>query len=221
MRIAPAVFIATIFCSFSGICQAPPAANEAPPQSAAPAPVALSGLLRPSLNTVQQTLADLNTGRWKRGTVREEAEANINDLQREIQDLLPPVMAAADAAPDALSNTLPLSRHIDLLYDVLLRVVEAARVSGTGDDAAQLQQALIKLGTGRRALNDRLQETAAAQEKQIGDLRSALKAQVQAAHTAPAPPAPVPCTPPSPARKPKKRPAPAKPQTTPAPATKQ
>ena len=70
-----------------------------------------------------------------------------------------------------------MSRHLNALYDVLLRVSEASRVSGTDDQAAQLQQALLSLGNARLALDDRMQGSAGALEKQVIDLRATIQQQ--------------------------------------------
>src|ERR1022692_3728956 len=76
MRISRALFIA-ILGALPALCaaQAPPAA--APPQDAASsAPTTLSGLVQPSLDTLQQTLGAVKLEKWKRGTVREESDAS-------------------------------------------------------------------------------------------------------------------------------------------------
>lgn len=217
MHIAPAALLATIVFSTGSLGQTP-----APPQEAAPAAAlpSFASLLHRPLGAMEQTLSDLNTARWKRGTVRDEAQANIDDIRRDLRDSLPPVLAAADAAPASLTKALPLSRHVDLLYDVLLRVVEAARLLGSPDDAGQLQQELVDLGSARRALNQRLMDLATAQEKQIGDLKVELQTEIAAAARAaqapPPPPPPAAAT--TAAHKPKKK-TPAKPaQTKPTPA---
>jgi hypothetical protein len=157
--------------------------------------------LQPSLDTVQQTLAGLNTARWKRGSVRDEASADINSIAQDMQTHIGPLLKDADAAPGTLSKTLPVSRHLDALYDVLLRVVEAARMAAPDDQANALRQALANLNTARLALDDSMETAAGSQEKQLVDLR--VTVQKQAAFKCPAPPpAPV-C--PAPAKKPVKR----------------
>ena len=218
MRTAHALFILAMACSASALHAGQSPTNEAPAAPAAPLPP--SGVLQPSLDSVKQTLDAVKVDKWKRGSVRDEAGANINSILHDMEANLPPLLTAADAAPGQISKTLPLSRHVDALYDVLLRVVEAARVSAPADQVAALEQTLLGLSKARLALSDSMQETAAAQEKQISDLRSSLQAQI-AANSAAKPAAPPPnCAAPTPARKPrKKRAAPATaPQQAPAPA---
>ena len=169
----------------------PPASTANSPVTPTPAAAPLnaatpSGLLQPSLDTVQQTLNSLHVERWKRGSVREEAGSDINSILTDMQTNLPPLLKDADSAPGTLSKTLPLSRHVDALYDVLLRVVEAARFSAPDEQANQARLALTSLENARVALDDHIQQAASTQEKQIVDLHAA--ALKQASFKCPAPP---------------------------------
>jgi hypothetical protein len=114
--------------------------------------------------------------KWKRGTVRDEARDQISAILRDLQTTLPPLLDTADASPGTSSKMLPVSRNIAALYDVLLRVVEAARISASAEELTQLEQALISLGNARAALDDQLQASVIALEKQEVDLRSTLQA---------------------------------------------
>ena len=226
MRLPKTAFVVAVFSSAAILCaaQAPAAAptsqttdNAAPAPAVAAAPVipSASSILQPSLDTMQQTLAGVKVERWKRGSVRDEASADINSIAQDMQTHIGPLLKDADAAPGTLSKTLPVSRHLDALYDVLLRVVEAARMAAPDDQANALRQALTNLNTARLALDDSMETAAGSQEKQLVDLR--VTVQKQAVFKCPAPPpAPV-C--PAPAKKPVKRkpkpPAATTPGTTP------
>jgi hypothetical protein len=120
-----------------------------------------------------------------------------------------------------MSKQLPVSRNVDALYDVVLRVFEAARVAAPPDQIAQLDQALASLNTARMTYDDRLQDSAVVVEKQVGELENTVKAQAAMKCTAPAP-VMVPVCPPPPTPPKKRRPKPpatTTPQTAPAPAT--
>jgi hypothetical protein len=173
-------------------------ATPAPTQGARPSP---SGLLQPSLDALEQATGGVKLEKWKGGSVRAEAGPNISSILRDLQSTLPPLLKEADAAPGAMSNVLPVSRNVDALYDVLLRVVDGARIAAPGDQFAQLQQAMIGLEKARHELDDLMQETAAAGEKQLSDARGAL-VKAQAAAVCPVVAAPVT---PTPAPAPKKR----------------
>lgn len=183
-------------------------AAEAQTQSAAPATAAVtaSSLLKPALAQAQSTLTLLKIDKWKKGSVRDEAGENVNALLRDLQGNIPPLIEAADAEPAALSRAIPLTKHLDAFYAVLLRVEEAARVVAPSEQITALQQILLDVNKARIAYDDQLQEQAAAQEKQVFDLRTELQAQKEAAaremKTTAA--AAVPCKPATPARR-KKR----------------
>lgn len=154
-------------------------------------------------------LTGLKIDRWKKGSVRDEAGDNVSALLRDLQTNIPPLLAATDAEPGALSRAIPLTKHLDAFYDVLLRVEEASRVSAPSDQINALQQTLLDVNKARIAYDDQLQAQAASQEKQAFDLSAELKTQrdnaaaLQAKADAAAA-TPAPCKPATTARK-KKR----------------
>jgi hypothetical protein len=231
MRIANAVLAITVYSSPFAIClaqgiqasktpttasvpqPAAPAAPAATPVAAPTAPTA-SSLLQPSLDAVRQTLGGLRVEKWKRGSVRDEANTDISSIVGDLQQRVPGLLKDADAAPGTLSKALQVSRHIDALYDVLLRVVEAGRMAAPDDQANQLRNALDNLEKARLALDDSMEQSAASQEKQLVDLR--VTVQKQAAFKCAAPPPPPECPKP-PVKKPvRKKPAATGTTTTPA-----
>ena len=185
------------------IAQAP--APAAAPSASAPAQpvVSVSAQLEPALSAVHHTVDQVRVDKWKRGNVRDEATQNISQIQRDIDVTLPPLVRDADSSPATLSKLLPVSRNISALYDVLLRVVEASRISGPDDQVEQLQQALVTLGNARLAFGDRMQNSALLLEKQAGDLRATVQAQAARISATPLPVA-TPCTPPPSKTTPKK-----------------
>jgi hypothetical protein len=162
-------------------------------------------LLRPALDQVQQAVGSLNVQKWKKGNVRDEAGDHISSILRDLHTTLPPLLDTADASPGTISKVLPVSRNIAALYDVLLSVVEAARISGTAEELTPLMQALTSLGNARAALDDRLQASAAALEKQEIDLRTTLQAREAVKCAVTPPPATPVCPAPAPVRKAKKK----------------
>lgn len=215
MRILKNVFVTTLLIApvcFCGAQAAPDAAPTsasavpAPPNKpAAPAnftPAAPSDILQRSLGEVNQTVGAVRMDKWKRGSVRDAAQTNIDAIQRDMQGTLPALMKNADAAPGTLSKVLPLSRNVDALYDVLVHLVEQARVSGTSEDASQLQQVLSDLEKARVTLDTQILQTANVQEKQIVDLRTTVqKQEVSLRAAATPPPAPKCPAPTAPAKK--------------------
>jgi hypothetical protein len=161
-------------------------------------PTAPSDILQRSLDEVRITVGNVRLDKWKRGSVRDEAGTNIDAIQRDLQGTLQTLLKDADSAPGTLTKVLPLSRNVDALYDVMVHVVEAARVVGTSDNVGQLQQALTDLEKARVVLDNQIQQTADIQEKQALDLRNTVQKQdasLRAAATpAPAPKCPAPST---------------------------
>jgi hypothetical protein len=222
MRISQTVLIAilgtaavlgTLLPGTLSAAQAAPPSQQAPAAEAAPAPapappaVTASSLLQPALTQAQTTLSAMKTDKWKKGSVRDEAGQNIAALLHDLQSNIPPLMTAADAEPTALSRAIPLMKHLDAFYDVMLRVEEASRVSAPAEQVTTLQQTMLDVNKARNAYDDQMQANAVTYEKQVFDLQAQLKAQqdasAQARQTAAA--APPPCKPATtPARK-KKR----------------
>ncbi len=151
---------------------------------------------------MQQTVGSLKLDRWKRGTVRDEAGTNVDAIQRDLQGTLPSLLKDADTAPGSLSKVLPVSRNVDALYDVLVHIVEAARVSAPGDQVGALQATMADLEKARVRLGNQLVQTATMQEKQIVDLRTTVQSQAASLKAAATqPPAPKCPAPPAPAKK--------------------
>ena len=212
MQISHVILIAGLSFSSYLECsaQAAPAVATAGVTASTSAP---SALLQPSLDAVLQAVTAVNLEKWKRGTVRDETGGHITAIEHDLQGNLPPLLQAADANSGALTKVLPVTRNAEALYDVLVSVVEAARVAGPADQVAQLEQALSGLGTALRSLDDRVQEIASAQELETSGLRKSvatLNAARIAAAAAP-PPQIKPCPTPAPARKPRRKPAPTTP----------
>ena len=173
MRIPFAVVFVTFAVSPAVLAaQAAPVPVQAPSQPLQS--VTASSLLQPSLHVVVNTLTSLRIDKWKKGTVRDEASKNIDSVLNDVETNVPPLMTAADAAPGSLRAAMPLVKHLDALYDVLLRVEEASRVVAPSEQVGALQQALAAFGSARFALDDELQTQATAQEKQLSDLRIAV-----------------------------------------------
>jgi hypothetical protein len=217
------VSVAAIFLSGVCVCaaQMPATAPTSNADKAAPAPAAASAmkspsaLMQPGIDAVKQALATVKVDKWKNaGPVRDETVTNIASIQRDVTGALPGLLTAADAAPDSVLKVFPAYRNVDALYDVLLRVTTVSRMSAPAPESAALSQALVSLDDGRRALADRMQDGAAAGEKQVVDLRAQLKA-VPSPVVAAAPVCPTTTPAKKPAKKPAAKPA-AKPATPPA-----
>jgi hypothetical protein len=182
-------------------------AGAQPANSGAPASAGRMGsTLQPSVQLVKEALGSLNIDKWKASSaIKSEADANVQSIQRDMDQTLPGLVMAADSAPDSAAKAIPVFRNIDALYDVMLRLVAAGRLAAPKDQIGALDDALASIANARRSLGDQLQANAEAQEQRI------IKLQQAAARPAPPPPAPVTCAPPAPAPTTKKKRAAAKP----------
>ena len=197
MRVRVAVIVSTWALSGSAAVTAQQNAVTAPSQAVAGATAAAapaggklpSALLQPGIEAVRNAIGGVRLDKWKASeAVRDEADANMNSIRKDLDATLPGLLATADAAPGSVARVLPAYRNVEALYDVVLRVAIAARVAAPGPQSVVLDQALLSLDAGRRGLADRLQVSGAAMEKQVGDLQVALKA----AQAVPPPPPPEP-----------------------------
>jgi hypothetical protein len=223
MSISRPLVVAALFSLPAMWCIAQSTAAGASTGSSANAnyftPTAPSDILQRSLDEVRITVGNVKLDKWKRGSVRDEAGTNIDAIQRDLQGSLPALLKDADSAAGTLTKVLPLSRNVDALYDVLVHVVEASRVVGTGETAGQLQQALTDLEKARVVLDNQIQQTADMQEKQVVDLRSTVQKQDASLRAAATPPPAPKCPAPTAAKK-KRVTKPAKSTTNPGPNSK-
>ena len=176
---------------------APPAGEVS--ATAAQRVVAPSGLVQPSLGTVEQSLEMVSVDRWKASKALKEATTNnLGSIHRDLETTLPALLATADGAPGSVAGMVPVSQNLGALYDVLLRVTVVAESVAPTEQAAALEHGLTSLEGARRAFTERLQGAAEAQDRRVTDLQTALSARpasvAMAAAPAPCTPAPVPKT---------------------------
>ena len=149
-----------------------------------PAP---SAVLQPALDELRQAAGAVQLGRWKgSNAAKDEVDANLASIRKDLDGTLPGLLVKADAAPSTLSATLPVTRNVGALYDVLLRVVERANGAAPADQLAALDHARVDLDAARRTLDDRVQFLAITLEGRV----TTLQQQVTIATAAPAVPPP-------------------------------
>ncbi len=187
MRICLALCTALL----TSVCCAAQTPAAAPaPAPAAPAP---SILVRAAVDSVLKAVGNIRFDRWKRGDIRDEAQHDSSSIIHDLHHPLPPLLEAADLAPDSNAKLVPAFQNIDAVYDVLLRVFSAARVVGQPEDVGSLDRALRDLADARKALADRMQAQAETHEKVMHELRVSNE-QLLAEKNAPKP-EPPPCKP--------------------------
>ena len=159
----------------------------ASPNQPNPAVAKASDLLHPALSQISQTVVALNISRWKApNEVRSATQQNIDSIQRDLNNTLPGLLAAADAAPEAVSAVFPVYRNIDALYDVLLRVSQTANLAASQKEATDITGALERLESARADLGNAILNASKNNEAEMMKLRTAI--QQEAAAKAAAPP---------------------------------
>ena len=173
-------------CAGSGDAQAPPV--DAPMPAHVP-----STLLRPALSLAGRDLDTVHAERWKLNSiVRDQTASDLKSVQRDLDTTLPPLLIVADQSPTVVAM-LPVSRNVNALYNVLVRLVERGRAAAPQEQESALEQARQSVDAARRAFDENLQATAGAEEK----LRAELANEV----LHPLPPPPPPPVPAAPAKK--------------------
>ncbi len=141
-----------------------------------------SSLVQPALDSVARAGSAVDLNRWKGSAgARDEGDANRASRQKDLQTTLPPLLAAADAAPASAAASLPVLLNLDALYSVLLRVTIASRGNAPRTENTALEQAAALLDGARRSLGDAVLASAKANEQQVSDLQAAAAQQQQTA----------------------------------------
>ena len=151
-----------------------------------PAPVSYASVSEVSavlaqLNQASQTssadLTKLRIERWKTdGDTKRQSLANVDSVQRNLQNALPAMVTQLSGAPDSLTATFKLYRNVGALHDVLSNLAESAGAFGSKDEFQSLANDTSSIDQARRALADRMDKLAAAKENELADLHSQVKA---------------------------------------------
>src|SRR5438270_6837823 len=163
-------------------------------QAAAGPPVSYTSVsqLNMLLSQVEQAaqatavdLARLRIERWKTdSSTKRQTQANVESVQRNLQNALPEIINQLRASPEDLTATFRPYRNLDVLFDVFGSLVEAAGAFGSKDEFQSLSNDLSGLETARRSLAERMENLTTSKESVLAHLR----AQVKVSANPPAPP---------------------------------
>jgi multidrug efflux pump subunit AcrA (membrane-fusion protein) len=124
----------------------------------------------------QSDLSRLRIERWKTdGATKKQSLADVDSIQRNLQNALPEMVAQLHNAPEDLPATFKLYRNLDALYSVIGGVVESAGAFGPKDDFQAVSNDLSGFESARKQLAERLETLAGAKEQEITRLRAELK----------------------------------------------
>jgi len=143
--------------------------------------------LEQASQSTQADLARTRVEKWKTDSdTKQQSFANIDSLQRNLQNALPEMIGKLRASPEDLAATFKVYRNLDALYDVFGSLVESAGAFGSKDEFQALENDLSSIERSRRAFADRMDTLATQKEAELARLRTDLK-NAQAAIPAPPP----------------------------------
>ena len=190
--------------------QAPASPSAVPYSSVSELNLLLSDLDQTSRDT-QQDLARLRIEKWKAdGNTKRGSLADVESIQRNLQNALPEIVNQLRNSPDSLVATFKLYRNLDALYDVFGSLTESAGAFGSRDEFQSLQNDLGALERSRHSFADRMESLTTAKEGELGSLRTQLQQAKRAAENSPPPPKKVVVDDAEPPKKPAKKKLPAK-----------
>ena len=164
-----------------------------PTDSAPPVPYASVSQLNLMLSQLEQVtqgmqanLAKLRIDKWKTDSnTKRGTQADVESLQRNLQDALPEMIGQLRASPENLTQTFKLYRNLGALYDVFGPVVESAGAFGPKDDYQSLQNDFSALERSRRSLAERMESLSNAKEGELAQLRTQVRTLQAAVPVAP------------------------------------
>jgi hypothetical protein len=178
--ILPALLV--LLGSLSLLAQTP---DAPPPSQAADAAVASPAPILKELDRLQtfaehatQDIGHLRIESWKANSAaKSAAQADATSIQRNITSALPVMIAAVRAEPDNVKAQFELYRNVNALHDVFGTVTDAARIFAQKGEYDALSQELQLLGSVRRSLGETLEQSTAATQVQLKEMRAQIAQQ--------------------------------------------
>lgn len=131
-------------------------------------------------------LGRLRIDKWKvDGKQKQQAQANVEALQRNLSAALPELLQKERANPQDLTVNFKLYRNLSAVYDVLAAVTESAGAFGPKDQYEALAEPVSVMDSVRRSLADRLESLSASKEAEIARLKTQVKVSAVAPAAAP------------------------------------
>jgi hypothetical protein len=133
---------------------------------------------------ITQTLDTTHWQKWKLKPEQKDADDRaLTSLHRDLDQVLPPLLDAAQKSPASVPAGLAVYRNVNAFYNVLLRLEQTAEFIAK-DDAEPLNDELARLEIVRNTLGDQLAQMARKQESDLTAARAELAEQHEAAAAA-------------------------------------
>jgi hypothetical protein len=175
MKAALAVIVLSSLSVELGAQPRMPPANSPPPQTAAPNSSQPTG---PNLNAILAALqratqaanldvARLRIEKWKAdGSDKQEMQRIAESLEKNLTVAVPGLISEAQAAPGSVSKAFALYNDVNMVYEFLSPLSEAAGAYGKKEEYEPLAGDLSALDTARRNLSDYIAQAANALENE-------------------------------------------------------
>jgi hypothetical protein len=160
-----------LFSLISGLAAQPrqSSAQNAPRTQTASQPATdlnsvLADLQRVALST-NADLGKLRIEKWKAdGSEKQQMQQVANSLQRNISSAVPSLITEAQAAPGSVSRTFKLYNNINIVYEFLNSLAEAAGAFGKREEYEPLANDAAALDKIRQTLSDYIEQRAVVLE---------------------------------------------------------
>ncbi|HWX53150.1 MAG TPA: hypothetical protein VN176_01030 [Verrucomicrobiae bacterium] len=160
------------------------AAQTATRSTAAPArplPPELSPIISEIQRVAQATNADigrLHIEKWKTdSSQRQQMEQVANSLQRNIRTAIPSLINEVQDAPASVSQTFKLYHNLNVVYEFLNSLVEAAGSYGQDEEYEPLSADASALDKVRQSLSGYIEQSAVSLEAQLVHANAAAQKQ--------------------------------------------
>jgi hypothetical protein len=156
-----------------------PAQTAQSPPGTAPARTAIDTQpVQFAADSLRQTVLTVNVDHWKAPKeVKSVAQDDISSIINDLTAVLPGLLRTAQASPASFKPAFEVYRNVNALYDVVLRVSQAAAFTGASDDAASLQAVLGNLAKARNNLSNSLAAASEQRDVELAQLRMKVQPQ--------------------------------------------
>lgn len=169
MKIA-SIVAALLLSSLASTAQSGPAKPSIPP--------ALSAIISDVQLTSSSTNTDLGRlqiDKWKiDGSQRQQMQQVAVSLKRNIASAIPGLISDVQAAPDSVSKSFKLYHNINVVYEFLNSLTEAAGAYGRKEEYDPLAADVAALDKVRQNLSSYLEQSTVALETQLSQTKAAL-----------------------------------------------
>jgi hypothetical protein len=182
MKIAQ-IIAALLLSSFVAAAQSGPAKPSVPPALSA-----IVGEVQRTASSTNTDLGRLQIDKWKiDGSQRQQMQQVAASLKRNIATAIPGLISDVQAAPGSVSKSFKLYHNINVVYEFLNSLTEAAGAYGRKEEYDPLASDAAALDKVRQSLSSYLEQSTISLETQLSQTKAAL-AQAQAPPPAKEPP---------------------------------